>query len=112
MEKFFRFWADNRTKVLGYANATAGFISTTIAAGSFMDLLEPSTVKWLGILCGFFITVVAGGTIAVGNANTSNVRVAEAKAQVATAIQTALNTPPPGETTVKTTVTTTETGPT
>ena len=87
-------WLDHRTKILGYSIATAGFISTTIAAGSFMDLLEPSTVKWLGILCGFVITVFGGGTVAVGNSNAGKIRVAEANADVANAMKAAIEATP------------------
>ena len=87
-------WAEHRTKILGYSIATAGFISTTIASGTFVDLMQPSTIKWMGIACGFVITVFGGGTVAVGSNNTANLRVAEARATVASAMQDAINATP------------------
>src|SRR6185295_13773573 len=110
-----KFWIDNRTKILGTASTLVAGLLAMIASGMFdanavsPALLEPLTLRWLTIWLSIINMALGGGTIAVGVANSTNVRVAEASATTAAVIQTALNTPPPGETTVKTTVTTSET---
>ena len=113
-----QFLADNRTKILGTATTLVAGVLGMIALGMFdatatsAALLSPFAIRWITVVLTLANLLLGGGTIAVGVANASNVRVAEANATVATAMQTALNTPPPGETTVKTTVITSETVPT
>lgn len=104
------YWTDNRTKILGTATTIVAGLLSMIALGMFdanaesPALLAPLTVRWLTIVLSVLNMALGGGTVAVGVANASNVRVAEAKAVVATALQTALSTPPPGETLTKTVV--------
>ncbi len=75
--------ADNITKILGSIQVT---LMAMIASGTFDGLMEPKSVRWLGIIG----MLVGAATTAVGFNNSTKVRVAEA-------METAINAQPPQE---------------
>ena len=79
------------TRILGYILATLGAIGTLATTGAFEGLLEPATVRWLGIVATLSTTVFGMGTVARGSSNAAGIRVADA-------METAINATPPGET--------------
>jgi len=85
----------NKTKILGILVALVSAIAVMTTSMTFDGLLEPTTIRWVAILCNLSATALGVLTTGVGMVNSSAVRVEEAKAQVANAITTALNTPTP-----------------
>ena len=61
------------------------------AGGMFTGLIEESTIKWLAIF-GFFMNAFL---VSIGNRNTTAEKVAEAKIEVARAMETAIVATPP-----------------
>jgi hypothetical protein len=86
---------ENRTKILGVLTALVSAIAVMTTSMTFDGLLEPTTIRWVAIVCNLSGTALGVLTTGVGISNTTTIRVAEAKAQVADAITTALNAPPP-----------------
>ena len=78
------------TRILGYILATLGAIGTLATTGSFEGLLEPATIRWLGIIASLSTTVFGMGTVARGSSNAAEIRVADA-------METAINATPPGD---------------
>lgn len=83
------------TRILGYIVLTMGTIGTLATTGAFNGLLEEPTIRWVAIAAALVTTVFGGATVAKGSSNATQIKVAEAKATVASAMETALNTPPP-----------------
>jgi hypothetical protein len=99
---FWQLLVDNKTKILGTLTTIVASLLSMIALGMFAAdasspaLLEPLTIRWMTIFLSLLNIALGGGTIAAGIANTTSTKVAEAKAQVASALTTALHaTPPP-----------------
>lgn len=94
---------EHKTKLLGIATALVATLLSMIALGMFNAdanspaLLDPLTQRWMTILLSLLNVALGGGTYAAGVSNSSKVRIAEAKAEVAGAIETALNMPPPAK---------------
>ena len=82
------------TRILGYILATLGAIGTLATTGAFEGLLEATTIRWLAIIASLSTTVFGMGTVARGSSNAAGIRVADA-------MQTAINTTPPGESDAK-----------
>jgi predicted tellurium resistance membrane protein TerC len=94
--------ADNKTKLLGTLTTIVAAVLAMIALGMFdktaddVALIAPHQLRWLTVILSILNVTLGGGTIAAGVANSGNVRVEEAKARVATAMETAIqSTPPP-----------------
>ncbi len=77
------FITDNITKILGAIQTT---LMAMIASGTFDGLMEPKSVRWLGVVG----MLVGAATTAVGFNNSTKVRVAEA-------METAINAQPQRE---------------
>lgn len=89
---FWQWILDNQTKLLGGATVLLSTLVSLAAAGQLDGLIEPTAIKWLGIA-----NVLVGAlTGRAGFSNTTKERVAEAEAKTAKAMETAINTPPPG----------------
>lgn len=73
---------DNLTKVLGYFSTTLATLMTMIASGMFEGLMEPKSIRWLGI----FGMLVGGATVGRGYNNTSREKVAEAMSEAIRAV--------------------------
>ena len=101
------FWdwvGDNRTKLLGSITTLLSTLTGMIASGMFEGLMEPTAIRWVGIIATLVGVVVGGGTVAVGFSNTTQERIAQAdatvavaQAQTAVAMTDALNTVPPAQ---------------
>ena len=104
-----QFLADNKTKILGTLTTVVAALLSMIALGMFNAdanspaLLEPLTIRWMTIILSLLNVALGGGTVAAGLSNTTKERVAAsaatvavAEATTATAMETALNTEPPG----------------
>jgi hypothetical protein len=92
------FWQlvyENRTKLLGIATALVSAVALMTTSMTFDGLLEPNAIRWLGIFCNLGTIALGGATGIVGFGNTTEVKVAQAQARVAVAMETAINTPPP-----------------
>lgn len=79
------------TRILGYILAALGAIGTLATTGAFMGLLEDSTIRWLAIAASVATTVFGGATVVRGANNAAQIK-------VASAIDTALKSTPPGDT--------------
>lgn len=97
---FWKWVLDNQTKLLGGATILLSTMVSLAAAGQLDGLIEPTAIKWLGI-----INVLVGAlTGRAGFSNTTKERVAQAAATVAVAeadtarlVDIALHTEPPKE---------------
>lgn len=86
---------ENRTKILGVLVALVSAIAVMTTSMTFDGLLEPTTIRWVAIVCNLAATALGVLTTGVGISNTMMIRVAQAKSEVAAVIDAALNTPPP-----------------
>jgi hypothetical protein len=98
---FWQWLTENKTKILGTLSTIVAALLSMIAMGMFAAtatmpaLIDEGPMRWMTIGLSLLNVALGGGTIAAGVANTHAVRIEEAKAEVATAITTALNTPAP-----------------
>lgn len=81
---------DNWVKVLSTIGAMNSALIAGVAGGMFTKVLGETDITWLGII-GFFMNAFL---IGVGVNNTTKEKVAEAKAEVADAMKTAINATP------------------
>lgn len=88
---FWQWLNGNWVKILSSIGALNSALIAATAGGMFVGLVEDTTVKWLAIL-GFFMN---GWLISVGYRNTTSERVAEAKVEVARALDSAIKSTPP-----------------
>lgn len=88
---FWQWLNGNWVKILGSIGGLKDALIAAIAGGMFVGLVEEETIKWLAI-AGFFLNA---WLVQVGNRNTTQERVADAKVEVAKAMETAMHTPPP-----------------
>lgn len=101
------FWdwvGDNRTKLLGAITTLLSTLTGMIASGMFEGLMEPTSIRWIGIMATLLGVVVGGGTVAVGFSNTTREHIADAAATAAVAkaegaqqMVVALNAPSPAQ---------------
>lgn len=87
---FWTFLNSNWVKLLSSIGALNSALIAATAGGMFDGLVDGSTIKWLAIL-GFFMNA---WLISVGYRNTTEIKVADAKVEVAKAMQTAINSTP------------------
>jgi ABC-type uncharacterized transport system permease subunit len=98
---FWQWLVENKTKILGTATTIIATILAMIALGMFdktaddVALIAVHQLRWMTVVLSILNVSLGGGTIAAGVANTHAVRIEEAKAEIATAMTTALNAPPP-----------------
>lgn len=79
---------DNIQRISGSLTTLFGAIASLIATGQFEGLLEPSTIRWMGIVCSIGMTVL--GTVTTASAINNRT-----KEKVAAAMQDAINAQPP-----------------
>lgn len=97
---FWQWLADNKTKTLGTLTTVVATLLGMIALKMFdadansPALLEPITLRWWTIFLTLLNVVLGGGTVAAGFSNGSRIKIAEAKAEVATAMETAIKATP------------------
>lgn len=96
------FWSNHKTKALGSAVALVSGLALMTTNMSFDGLLEPATIRWIAIVCNLLGTVLGVWTVGIGSSNTTQIRVAEAEARVAAAMDTALRTQPPTQSSLST----------
>ncbi len=65
---------DNLTKILGVIATINATLMTMIASGTFDGLMDPKSIRWLGIIG----MLVGAATTARGFNNTSQERIAQA----------------------------------
>lgn len=87
---FWQWLNGNWVKVLGSIGALNSALIAATAGGMFAGLVEETTIKWLAIV-GFFMNA---WLVSVGYRNTTQEKVADAKAEVANAMQTAIQATP------------------
>lgn len=87
---FWQWLNSNWVKTLSSAGALNSALIAATAGGMFTGLVEDTTIKWLAIL-GFFMNAFL---VSVGQRNTTQEKVADAKAQVAKAMETAIASTP------------------
>lgn len=92
---FWQWLNENWVKFVSTLGALNSALIAAVAAGMFMGLISDEAIKWLAIF-GFFMNVFL---VSIGYRNTTEQKVAAAKIEVAKAIDTAIKTPPPKETT-------------
>lgn len=91
---FWKFINDNWVKTLSALGAMNSALIAATAGGMFEGLIEAGTIKWLAII-GFFMN---SWLISVGYRNTTEQKVADAKVEVAKAMETAIKAEvPPSE---------------
>jgi hypothetical protein len=97
------FWSENRTKILGSFIAIVSAITVMISSGTFDGLMTEVAIRWVSIICQLIITGAGVWTAGVGLSNTTRERIAAsmataevAKAETATAMETAIKTTSPG----------------
>lgn len=84
-------WLDgNWVKTVSSIGALNSALIAATAGGMFTGLIEDATIKWLAIL-GFFMNAFL---VSVGNRNTTQEKVADAKVEVARAMETAISSTP------------------
>jgi len=83
---------DNKVKVMGVLSAVLMQVMSMAASGQLDAVLSPLGITWIGIIG----SVLGVAITAAGFSNTGALRIEEARAEVATAMKSALNTPPPG----------------
>lgn len=88
---FWQWLNGNWVKILGSIGALNSALIAATAAGMFIGLVEEATIKWLAIF-GFFMNA---WLVSVGYRNTTQEKVADAKAEVARAMETAITSTPP-----------------
>lgn len=79
------------TRILGYLLSAIGVIGTLTTTGAFMDLLDENTIRWMAIVASVMTAVFGGATVARGSSNAAQIK-------VASAMETAINATPPGDT--------------
>jgi hypothetical protein len=83
---FWQWLNGNWVKILSSIGALNSALIAATAAGMFAGLVEDTTIKWLAIL-GFFMNA---WLVSVGYRNTTEEKVADAKVEVAKAMETAI----------------------
>lgn len=80
----------NWVKILGSLGALDSALIAAMHSGMFKGLVEDSTIAWLGII-GFFLNALL---VNLGYRNTTQEKVADAKVEVARAMETAITATP------------------
>jgi hypothetical protein len=97
---FWQILFDNKVKILGTLTTVVATLLGMIALkmfdadGTTPALLEPLTLRWWTIGLTLLNVVLGGGTTAAGFSNGTKIKVAEAQAKTATAMETAINAVP------------------
>lgn len=102
---FWQFITEHKVKILGALSTVVAGLLGMIALKMFdgnptavppvAALLGDVTIRWMTVILTIANMLLGGGTIAAGTVNSTKIRVAEAKAEVANAMVEAINTPPP-----------------
>jgi len=90
---FWQWLNGNWVKTLSSIGALNSALIAATAGGMFLGLVEDTTIKWLAIF-GFFMNAFL---VSVGHRNTTQEKVADAKVEVAQAMETAIKSTPPQE---------------
>ena len=91
---FWDWWQTSRQEVMGNLVVFFSVLGGLLTAGALNELINPGTLKWLAFTCAL-VTGVAGQVIKKrAQENTTTIKVAEARAVVATAMQDAINSTP------------------
>lgn len=90
---FWQWLNGNWVKTLSSIGALNSALIAATAGGMFLGLVEDTTIKWLAIF-GFFMNAFL---VSVGQRNTTQEKVADAKVEVAKAMETAILATPEGK---------------
>lgn len=90
---FWQYVWENKVKIMGVVSAVLMQIMSMAASGQLDAVVSMVGITWIGIVG----SVLGVAITAAGFSNTGAVRIEQARAEVATAMQSAINATPPKE---------------